>query len=248
MMPRQKNGKPILAILHSETSTCGRIGQLLRAKGYPLDIRRPCLGEALPDTLDEHSGAMIFGGPMSANDTHAYLRSEIEFIAVPLKEDKPFLGICLGAQMLAIHLGGTVAGHPESLVEIGYYPLRPTAEGSGYGPWPSHVYHWHREGMSLPAETVCLASSDAYENQAIRYGTRAFGLQFHPEVTRLTMHRWTVIGAHRFDLPGAQPRNQHLEGQLLHDAVMKEWIDGFLDKWLSGSEAVHASSEDGAGE
>ena len=147
-MPRETANKPVLIILHSETSTCGRIGHLLQAKGCTLDIRRPCLGEPLPTTLAEHAGAMIFGGPMSANDSDPYIKSEIEFIAVPLKEDKPFLGICLGAQMLALHLGGTVASHPGSLVEIGYYPLRATAEGSICGPWPRYVYHWHREGMS----------------------------------------------------------------------------------------------------
>lgn len=233
---------PILVILHSETSTCGRIGHLLLAKGWRLDIRRPCLGDELPRTLEQHSGAMIFGGPMSANDPDPYLRNEIEFIAVPLKENKPFLGICLGAQMLALQLGGAVKGHPGGLVEIGYYPLEATTAGASYGPWPSHVYHWHREGMSLPAGADRLAYSEAYENQAIRYGTTAFGIQFHPEVTRLTMHRWTVIGAHRFDLPGAQERNQHLEGELLHDQPTRSWISRFLDQWLDTASGSPSAS------
>jgi GMP synthase (glutamine-hydrolysing) len=232
-----EENKPVLAILHSETSTCGRIGQMLQAKGWRLDIRRPCLGEGLPESLAAHAGAIIFGGPMSANDPQPYLKSEIEFIGVALKENKPFLGICLGAQMLAVHLGGTVAGHPRNLVEIGYYPLQATEAGVSYGPWPSHVYHWHREGMSLPDGAVRLAFSEDYENQAIRYGATAFGIQFHPEVTRLTMHRWTVIAAHRFELPGAQDRNQHLEGQLLHDEPVKQWTEAFLDRWLAGGAA-----------
>jgi GMP synthase (glutamine-hydrolysing) len=241
-MSRKEMSKPVLIIVHSEKSSSGRIGHLLQAKGCALDIRRPCLGEALPSTLEQHAGAMIFGGPMSANDGDPYLRSEIDFIAVPLKENKPFLGICLGAQMLALHLGGTVKAHPRGLVEIGYYPLRATAEGLSYGPWPGHVYHWHREGMNLPEGAVCLASSDAYENQAMRYGAVAFGIQFHPEVTRLTMHRWTVIAAHRFELPGAQERNQQLEGQLLHDEAVKEWTSRFLDHWLAcGNGSASAS-------
>ncbi len=231
-MSGDESTKPVLVILHSETSTAGRIGHLLRAKGLGLDIRRPCIGEPLPGTLAEHAGAMIFGGPMSANDPEPYLKREIDFIAVPLRENKPFLGICLGAQMLALHLGGTVAGHPEGRVEIGYYPLRATAEGSSYGPWPGYVYHWHREGMSLPAGAVRLAYSEAYDNQAMRCGAAAFGIQFHPEVTRLTMHRWTVSGAHRFGLPGAQERNEHLEGQLLHDEEVRGWLTRFLDQWL----------------
>eukprot|EP01035_Chromulina_nebulosa_P013783 gene13783-18265_t len=89
-------------------STPGRAGQMLAERGYRLDIRRPPLGQRLPDTLRNHSGAIIFGGPMSANDPDDYIREEIDWISVPLSENRPFLGICLGAQMLVKHLGGRV--------------------------------------------------------------------------------------------------------------------------------------------
>src|SRR5436190_23839087 len=68
---------PVLIILHQETSTPGRIGNALRALGHRLDIRRPRFGDALPQTLDAHAGAVIFGGPMSANDPDEYIRREI---------------------------------------------------------------------------------------------------------------------------------------------------------------------------
>jgi GMP synthase (glutamine-hydrolysing) len=108
---------PVLIVLHQETSTPGRVGNALRALGHPLDIRRPRFGDALPETLDEHAGAVIFGGPMSANDGDEYLRREIDWIEIPLREQRPFLGICLGAQMLARQLGAPVAPHPEGRVE-----------------------------------------------------------------------------------------------------------------------------------
>lgn len=224
---------PILIILHSERSTPGRIGTLLAERGHSLDIRRPALGDPLPASLARHGGAMIFGGPMSANDPDEYIRKETDFIGVALKEDKPFLGICLGAQMLARHLGGTVAPHPQGQVEIGYYPLHALPGAEAYGPWPPVVYHWHREGFSLPSGALRLAASEVYENQAMRYGRAAFGIQFHPEVTRLVMHRWTVLGRHRFDMPNAQERHAHLEGQLMHDAPVAAWLDRFLDHWLA---------------
>src|SRR5579859_7881810 len=94
----QASLRPVLVILHQETSTPGRIGNALRALGFPLDIRRPRFGEALPATLAQHAGAVIFGGPMSANDTDDFVSREIDWIAVPLCERRPFLGICLGAQ------------------------------------------------------------------------------------------------------------------------------------------------------
>ena len=117
---RQQRKQPsLLVILHQERSTPGRVGQMLVEKGYRLDIRRPALGDDLPQTLEKHAGAIIFGGPMSANDPHDYIKAEIDWLKVPLKENKPFLGICLGAQMLSKHLGGKVEADREGKVEIG---------------------------------------------------------------------------------------------------------------------------------
>ena len=65
---RPSSKLPILAILHQETSSAGRVGQMLVDKGFALDIRRPALGDPLPDSMSGHAGAVVFGGPMSAND------------------------------------------------------------------------------------------------------------------------------------------------------------------------------------
>ena len=110
----------LLVVLHQEQSTCGRIGYLLKRQGYELDVRRPRFGDDLPATMDEHAGAIFFGGPMSANDADGYVRREIDWINLPLKARKPFLGVCLGAQMLARCLGARVYAHPEGRTEIGY--------------------------------------------------------------------------------------------------------------------------------
>ncbi len=135
----------------------------LRQRGYPLDIRRPRFGDPLPETMAEHAGAIIFGGPMSANDNDDFVRREIDWLAVPLREKKPFLGICLGAQMLAQHLGGRVFKHPDGHAEIGYYPIRPTDVGRAVcDPWPEQVYQWHREGFDLPLGADLLAEGDHF--------------------------------------------------------------------------------------
>src|SRR5262245_18880971 len=121
--------KPVLIVLHQENSNPGHVGQWLVRNGYHLDIRKPRFGEPLPSTLANHSGAVIFGGPMSANDKDEFIRTEIDWIGVALKEKAPFLGICLGAQMLAIHLGAKVGFDPDDRAEIGYYPLAATDAG-----------------------------------------------------------------------------------------------------------------------
>ena len=219
----------ILTILHQEHSSPGRVGQVLQARGFELDIRRPPLGDALPETLDDHAGAVIFGGPMSANDPEDYVRRETEWIGVALEEKKPFLGICLGAQMLVNHLGGRVEGRADGQVEIGWYPLEATDEGKALMEWPDMVYQFHREGFSLPHGATLLASAEAYPNQAFRYGENAWGIQFHGELTRVMMQRWVVRGAHRFELPGAQTGDKHIEGRFLHDAPLRNWMSGMLD-------------------
>src|ERR1700745_2871655 len=77
-----ERSRPVLVVLHQETSSPGRVGNALRALGYRLAIRRPRFGDRLPDTLDGHAGAVIFGGPMSANDGDDYVRAEIDWIAI----------------------------------------------------------------------------------------------------------------------------------------------------------------------
>jgi GMP synthase (glutamine-hydrolysing) len=229
--------RPVLVVLHQENSTPGRIRNVLRKLGIPLDIRRPRFGDALPETLDQHAGAVIFGGPMSANDRDDYVRREIGWIEVPLREGRPFLGICLGAQMLARHLGANVAPHPQGLTQIGYYPIRPTRAGLALcRNWPTQVYHWHREGFELPRGTTLLVQGDDFPNQAFQLDN-AFGLQFHPDVTFQMMCCWTAHG--NTDLPGAQPREKHFEGRAVHDAVERAWLEAFLAGWLN--QPLHAA-------
>jgi GMP synthase (glutamine-hydrolysing) len=222
---------PVLIVLHQETSTPGRVGNALRALGHGLDIRRPRFGDPLPETLDDHAGAVIFGGPMSANDPDDFVRREIDWIAVPLREQRPFLGICLGAQMLAKQLGAKVAPHPEGRAQIGYYPIRPTAAGHAACPgWPDHVYHWHCEGFELPAGAELLAEASDFPVQAIQAG-HAFGFQFHPDVTYAMMHRWTTRGCERLVLPGARERHHHFADRAQHDVAERAWLNRFLDGW-----------------
>jgi len=224
---------PVLVVLHQETSSPGRIGNALRALGHGLDIRRPRFGDALPETLEGHAGAVIFGGPMSANDPDDYVRREIDWIGVPLREQRPFLGICLGAQMLAMHLGARVSPHPQGRVEAGYYPIRPTLKGLKICTrWPDQVYHWHREGFELPSGTELLAEGGDFPVQAFRSGN-SFGLQFHPDVTYAMMCRWTTRGDGRLELPGARPRHEHFEGRARYDVAERAWLQRFLDGWMS---------------
>jgi len=238
----------ILLIVHQATSDPGRIGRMVELFGHEPVICRHACGDPLPETLDDFAGAVIFGGPMSANDDHLeFVRNELDWIGLALKEDKPFLGVCLGAQMLARHMGAKVASNPEGYHEIGYYPVRATDAGQGIFADEQMFYQWHGEGFDLPRGGELLATGERFANQAFRYG-KAYGIQFHPEVTREMMERWTMFATHRMVLAGAQPRESHLNGHVDHDAEVEEWTQSFFGYWLSqaglgASAAVMAAAE-----
>ncbi|RAM62617.1 hypothetical protein RB25_23090 [Herbaspirillum rubrisubalbicans] len=229
---------PILLVLHRAQSTAGRVGRALTRLGYGLDIRRPPLGEKLPASLERHGGAIVFGGPMSANDPEPWIREEIDWIGTPLTQQKPFLGICLGAQMLALHLGAKVAARSDGKVEIGYGSILAARAGRAMGPWPGRVYQWHREGFQRSTGMTLLASSPDFENQAIAYGTSAYGLQFHPEVSLQMAQRWSAAAQHKLQQPGAQDRLTQLRLGRLHDRECAVWLYCFLERWLRSDALV----------
>jgi GMP synthase (glutamine-hydrolysing) len=227
-----RHGKPVLLVLHQENSNPGHVGQWLARNGYALDIRKPRFGDKLPDTMAGHCGAVIFGGPMSANDKDEFIRTEIDWIKVPLAEKAPLLGICLGAQLLAVHLGARVGFDPEDHAEIGYYPLITTEDGSRIGPFPDHVYQWHREGCELPRGARLLATSNGpFPVQAFACGPAAVGLQFHPEITYAQVHRWTGNNNTRLQMKGACERQQHIDGHVMHAPKVQAWLGRFLARW-----------------
>jgi GMP synthase (glutamine-hydrolysing) len=240
--------RPVLVVLHQEHSTPGRVGHRLTERGYTLDIRRPRFGDRLPETLAGHAGAIVFGGPMSANDADDYIKAEIDWIKVPLTERAPFLGLCLGAQMLSIHLGASVAPHADGHIEVGWFGLKPTEAGRKLIAWPDCVHQFHREGFALAAGATLLAEgeSQTFPNQAFSYGEAAFGIQFHIELTTAMVGRWTGHIGDRVKLPGGQAAAQHFQGRALHDWKTRAFLDGFLDLWLKRDQRQAAAMREAA--
>ena len=223
----------VLLVVHGAASDPGRVGRQLKEMGYALDMRRPSRGDVLPASMDEHAAAIIFGGPMSANDdeTLDFIRTELDWIPTALESGKPFLGICLGGQLLARALGARVASHPEGLHEIGYYAVRPTPAGRFLLDRETHFYQWHSEGFDVPRAATLLAESDTFVNQAFACAN-AYGLQFHPEVTASIMNRWTTKAAHKLCFPGAQSRDEQIRRRDRHERAIPVWLRKFLARWL----------------
>ncbi len=121
---------------------------------------------------------------MGINDTeqHPWLEDEITHIKTAITHNKPILGICLGAQLIAHTLGATISKNPQK--EIGWFPINFTPHAHPITqilPSATHVFHWHSDTFSLPPNATHLASSPACPNQAFILNN-IIGLQFHLEM------------------------------------------------------------------
>jgi GMP synthase (glutamine-hydrolysing) len=223
----------VALVVHGEHSDPGRIATHFAARGWAL--KRCCakLGDCLPEPA-AIDAAVVFGGPMSANDdgTLPFIAAELRWIDRVLAAGTPYFGICLGAQMMARALGARVAPHDAGMMEIGYWPIEPTVAGAPVIDSLRTVYHWHGEGFALPAGAELLAKGETFPNQAIRFGPKAYGVQFHPEVTRAILERWSGDAHESLQKPGAQCYATQMEGCAKYDAALDKWTAHFLDVWL----------------
>lgn len=224
-----------LLIRHLGDRRDDRLARLLRARGWRLDEVSPADGDELPPVAQSpYALAVVYGGVESANDgrSRAYIRCEIDWIARWIEAGHAYLGVCLGAQLLARGLGARVQGHATGWHEIGYVPIAATPAGHEVIPPALHVYQWHREGFELPVGAELLATGKAFPNQAFRYGERAWGLQFHPEVSPAIVRRWMAHSAHMLAEPGAHCERRQLEDTARFDEPMRRWMARFLDRHL----------------
>ena len=224
----------IILIDHPVSQRDDRASVRLAEMGYAVEWCCPGKGEALPDPAGEHVAAVVYGGVESVNDgaEKPHIAAELKWIEGWMKTGKPYLGICLGAQLLARTLGARVAPHPEGLHEIGYVPVNPMPAADGLAAGLSHVYHWHTEGFEVPAGAELLFEGPVFPNQAFQYGGNAYGLQFHPEVTVAGMSRWMREAAHMLTAPNAHPRDRQLADAAKYDAPLADWLNRFLDRWI----------------
>ena len=226
------NPNTILLIVHQKKSVAGHIGTLLSNLGYNLDKRCPCIGDPLPQNLENYAAVVIFGGPMSANDCAMWgIKTELDFIPDVLKLKIPFLGLCLGGQLLARVLGAKVSPHELGHIESGFTKIYPTKLGEDWFAESDIFYQWHREGFDVPDSAQLLATGDKFPNQAFVYGSNAIATQFHPEITRDMIDRWTMHGAHRLNRPGAQPRQAHVKGWEVYNQQVDLWAKSLLNRF-----------------
>lgn len=184
-------------IQHVAVETAGTYGETLAEAGVETVTVVLSDDPRLPDwrSLD---GILVLGGPMSATDDDRYgwLAAERSWIRAAVGAGRPYLGVCLGAQILALALGGTV--YPGDAPEVGVAPVVLTdaaREDPLFGalPSPLSAFHWHGDTFSLPPGAVLLARSARYPHQVFRWGSAAWGIQCHFEVGADAARAWAEL-------------------------------------------------------
>lgn len=185
---------PVLLLGHDPSETFGVAREALALAGVPVEEHHAGTGDVLP-RIEEISGLIMFGGEMNVDmtDRYPFLADERKLVREAVMAAVPYLGICLGAQMLARALDRRV--YPAGVREIGFNALRPTPEAA-LDPFLSvfddgdMVFHWHEDTFDLPEGAALLARGDHVPMQAFRIGDHAWGLQFHVEVDRPELELW----------------------------------------------------------
>jgi GMP synthase (glutamine-hydrolysing) len=185
--------KRVLTLQHVEENPVGLLGQLLHEYGIAYDVINV---EQEPVPNPEHYDAVLaFGGTQHVYNEQDYssFAAEIARIRQAVEQDIPFLGICLGGQLLAHALGASVQRH--SMTEIGFFDVTFTPEGQRdplYQGLPGYqtVFQWHEDAFELPDGAIHLATNANTRYQAFRYGKRAYGLQYHIELDPPMLDSW----------------------------------------------------------
>ena len=225
---------PRIAVLQHEGETgLGAFAGAFSDAGVEYEVLETTTGVALPDAA-RFDGVLVLGGSRGAHD-EALLETR-RWIRDSVLRETPFLGVCLGGQLLASALGGKVESGPRP--EVGVHDVFLT-EAAAHDPLfvglppRLEVFGWHEDGLSLPRGAVPLAGSISYTNQAFRWGASAYGLQFHVEVRPQDLQRWKQVPDYARLVESAGADWEALSADLRNaTAALDETMRVLVERWL----------------
>jgi len=224
-----------LVVQHVEDEGLGYIKGILLGFGIDFEIVRMFEGEDIPNT-DEFDALIVLGGPMNVyeEDRYPYLIRLNDAIFKFVCEDKPYLGFCLGAQLLAKALDTPVRKSKKR--EIGNFEVNLTDGGREDGLFSGFdeafpVFQWHEDTFDIPEGAIKLAESKLCSNQAFRF-KNAYGVQFHLEVTPKMLKRWIEDYEYELNNERIDPSNM-ISKFIEHVEVYKELLQQMLSNFFS---------------
>lgn len=182
------SGPQVLVVQHADPEHAGLIADVLAGLLIHTDVIRPDLGDAIPENPVPYSGIVLMGGPQSVrrDDQNRFIAREKKFVRSAIGLGVPILGICLGCQILAECLGGSVK--PGNSFEIGWLEVRKAKSADSdplFQEFPESFYplHWHEDAIEVPPDCVAFGSSAATAAQGFSFRSQCYGLLFHMEMT-----------------------------------------------------------------
>lgn len=235
--------KPIAIFRHAPIEGPGYFATFLEAHGTPWRPVKVDEGEAIPTDPREFSGLVFMGGPMSVNDKLPWLAPVLRLIEEARAADVPLLGHCLGAQLMAKALGGTVTRN--AVKEIGWGRVDAVDDAVArewFGTPSFNSFHWHGETFSIPPGATRIASSAHCENQAFVLG-RHLAMQCHVEMTSDLVTSWCRSGAREIERnlkksPAVQTAEEIQRDLELRLAELHRVADRIYERWTAGLKAV----------
>lgn len=184
----------VVVLHHLDKPFLGEAAGPIRAAGLELDERDLKRGDPLPEP-GEADAILSLGGDQSVRDLerYPYLAAEAELLREQAEHGTPILGVCLGGQLLAHALGGSVERLPRRIVTWADVEKLPAADGDpvvGPLPDPVRALHWNEDGFSIPPGGVELLSRAGEGGEAFRWRENAWGIQFHPEADAAALDGW----------------------------------------------------------
>ncbi len=230
--------EPIRIFRHEDWIQPGRVTEYLAAQGIPWELIRVDQGDPVPQGVDGISGLVFMGGSMSVNDDYPWLAEETRLIRLAASRNVPMLGHCMGSQLIAKALGGTVAPMPAK--EIGWYDVRrsdnPIArEWLQAMPEEFEIFIWHHDAFSLPPGAAPLYSSAYCPEQAYALDNIVATVA-HVEVTAAMLEEWLRVYGYDIEPVSAsvQPIERIAEGLAERCAKMhRVFTDRLYDAWLT---------------
>jgi GMP synthase (glutamine-hydrolysing) len=226
--------KTCLAVRHIAFEDLGLLAPLLAQRGYDVRYLEAGIDRFAADTLLAPDLVVVLGGPIGVYeaDVYPFIAGEVAAIAARLRADKPLLGICLGAQMMASALGARVA--PGAVKEIGWAPLTLTTVGQSSVLAPLSgvpVLHWHGDNCDPPAGCQQLASTAACPVQAFSRLPSQLALQFHVETDPVRLEQWLIGHTVELGKAGIDPRSLREQAKV-HGAATAAAGRAVLSAWL----------------
>jgi len=196
--------RPLTIFRHIACEGPGYLAGLLERNAIPWRLIRVDEGESIPESLDDCSGLVFMGGPMSVNDRIPWIEQELALIRMAQAKGMPVLGHCLGGQLISKALGGSVYANP--VREIGWHSVRKSDTATAVK-WlaglPDEVtlFHWHGETFSIPDGAEVIMENDHCAHQAFALGN-TLALQCHIEMLEPMVSEWATLYQHELQQPG----------------------------------------------